>query len=231
MPVSPVRTALLLAALAACGGSDKKGGATTPAVRAPGTRLALVDGKVTWTAPGASMAVGLKPDGAFDVVATYREKEDGPEETKRRSGKMTPAGELHIDGKVVAKLADDGTVSVLHEREVFESGQLVKSDSSWEEIGGLDDKGVFTARDGRRLSVGADGKLTGIPGGMTITVDVGGTPEANRTAIFLIVASFSASKETTSSEGPSKEADPGQLPAPPAPPPPPPPTPQLSTRP
>lgn len=215
MPVSPVRTALLLAAFAACGGSDKPG-AAQPAVRAPGTRLALVDGKVTWTAPGASMAVGLKPDGAFDVVATYREEKDGPEETKRRTGKMTPAGELHIDGKVVAKLADDGTVSVLHEREVFESGQLVKSDSSWEEIGALDNKGIFTARDGRRLSVGADGKLSGIPGGMTITVDVGGTPEANRTALFLIVASFSASKETTSSEGPSKQAEPPQPPDQPA---------------
>jgi hypothetical protein len=229
MPASAVRTAILLAglaalaALAACGGSDKKGGAAKPAVRAPGTRLALVEGKVTWTAPGATMAVGLKSDGVFDVVATYREKADGPEETKRRSGKMTPAGELHIDGKVVARLADNGTLSVLHEREVFESGQLVKSDSSWEEVGALDDKGVFTARDGRRLSVGADGKLAGIPSGMTITVDVGGTPEGNRTALFLIIASFSASKETTSSEGPGKDAAPPQPPdastAPPAPPP------------
>ncbi|HEU5060855.1 MAG TPA: hypothetical protein VFU21_30200, partial [Kofleriaceae bacterium] len=171
------------------------------------------------TAPGATMAVALKADGAFDVVATYREKKDGPEETRRRSGKLTAGGELVIDGKVVAKLADNGAVSVLHEREVFESGELVKSDSSWEDIGVLDDTGTFTASDGRRLSVARDGKLAGIPGGMTITVDVGGTPDSNRTAVFLIVASFSASKETTSSDGPGKDAEPATPPDAPAPPP------------
>ena len=94
MIASPVRAAVLAIAVAACGGSSSQGGPAKPAARPPGTRLALVDGKITWSAPGATMAVALKADGAFDVVATYREKKDGPEETRRRSGKLT-AGVAH----------------------------------------------------------------------------------------------------------------------------------------
>lgn len=222
MVASPARLALLL--VAACGSSGSSGRAAEPATPAAGTRLALAEGRITWTAPGATMAVAMHADGAFDVTATYREKKDGPEQSRRRSGKLTAGGELLIDGKVVARLADGGGVTVLHEREVFESGKLVKSDSTWEEVGSLDRKGVFTSKEGRRLSVAPDGKLVGIPPGMTITVDVGGTPERNRTAVFLIVASFSASKETTSSDGPAKGPPPAQ-PDTPAPPPTPAPTP------
>ena len=209
----------LSTAAAACGGSGSSAKAhpAPAATLAPGARLALAAGTITWTAPGASMAVALRADGAFDVTATYRERKDGPEETARRSGKLTAGGDLLIDNQVVARVDDQGAVTVLHEREVIESGAVVKSDTSWEQVGVLDQKGVFTSKDGKRLSVSPDGKLTGIPAGMTITVDVGGAPVHNRTAVFLIVASFSASKQTTSSEGPTKEADDAAPPAAPAP--------------
>jgi hypothetical protein len=210
---------VLSTATVACGGSGSSSTAhpAPAATLAPGARLALAAGTITWTAPGASMAVALRADGAFDVTATYRERKDGPEETARRSGRLTAGGDLLIDSQVVARVDDQGAVTVLHEREVIESGAVVKSDSSWEQVGVLDQKGVFTGKDGKRLSVSPDGKLTGIPAGMTITVDVGGAPVHNRTAVFLIVASFSASKQTASSDGPVKPADEGAPPAAPAP--------------
>ncbi len=206
------------AAAAGCGGSGSPSEAhpAQSATLAPGARLALAAGTITWTAPGASMAVALRADGAFDVTATYRERKDGPEETRRRSGKLTAGGDLLIDNQVVARVDDQGAVTVLHEREVIESGAVVKSDATWEQVGVLDRQGVFTSKDGKRLGVSANGKLTGIPAGMTITVDVGGAPVHNRTAVFLIVASFSASKQTTSSEGPTKEGE-ATPPATPAP--------------
>ena len=179
-------------------------------MRSPLTRRLLVAGVLAWSACGGS--------------TESRSPAAGPDQTARRSGTLTAAGELAIDGKVVARVGEDGAVTVLHQSEVVEAGVLVKSESTWQDIGVLDQRAVFTSRkDGRTVRVGADGTLVGMPSGMTVKVDMGGTPARNRTALFLIVASFAASKQVTTSEGKSKEdekpAEPPPAPAPPAPPP------------
>lgn len=210
---SPLRL-LLLATTVACGG----GGASAPApAAAPAqakSRLTLGEGKVTWSGPGDyAVVAALHADGAVDMTATYRETKDGPQQTSSRRGTLSPGGELAVDGKVIARLADSGAVSVLHESEVVERGVVVKSDASWHEVGVLDPAGAFTsAGDGRRIEVGPDGILTGGPPGLTIKVDVP-SPAQRRAAVFLVIAAFAASKQTTTSDGPGKDA-PAPAPAP-----------------
>jgi hypothetical protein len=126
-----------------------------------------------------------------------------PNKTKTTTGKITAAGELLNDqGKAQARIADDGTVSVLHEIEQRENGKLVKLESKWNDVGTLDDDGTFTSKkDGTKLSIGADGTLVGLPiQEMTFTVTAG--PEQKRVALFVVISMLAGGKTISDASGP-----------------------------
>jgi hypothetical protein len=175
----------------------------------------MVEGTVTWSATAQrSMKFQLHTDGSFELIATMRDPGTEGERTVRETGSLTAAGELLIKGNAVARVAADGTVSVIDPAQASESGAT--GQAAWKAIGTLDEQGVFTHQDGRKVSVTGDGTMAGTTYG-GIRVAVGGTPAKNRTAVFLIVALFGATPEP--SDEPTDKA-PEPAPSPPSPPPP-----------
>jgi hypothetical protein len=215
-----------LVTFAACGGSSKKPPAepastepaptetaqTPPVEKAPPVeapappppppKFALGDAKITMKSKSKTGTmdgeVALAADGTLTATmnSTNAKKK---KETKTIAGKLTAAGELQDDkGEVIARLGDGGKVET---RQIFEEkadGKLVKSETKYEDVGTLDDEGVFTnKKDGKTFSVDAKGKLTGFPAEMQLTVT--SAPEQRKAAVFVVVAMFAASKMTTDS--------------------------------
>ena len=95
MPSPLIRRRLIASGLAASAFAFAFGGSAgsrPPAASAPAprTRLALGPGKISWSAPGHySAEVVLHADGNLDLSATFREKQDGPDQTARKSGKLS----------------------------------------------------------------------------------------------------------------------------------------------
>ena len=229
-----------IVSLAACGGGSKKPPAepapsmpaptetaqtpppaekapvVAPAPPPPPPKLALGEAKITMKMKSKTKSVdgeiALAPDGALTATmnSTNAKKK---KETKTIAGKLTAAGELQDDkGEVIARIGDDGKVETRQISEVKEEGKLMKSEMKYEDIGTLDDAGVFTnKKDGKKFSVDDKGKLSGFPTEMQLTVTA--APEQRKAAVFVVVAMFGASKTTMDSS--SSKGDP--VPVPPIP--------------
>ena len=163
----------------------------------PPPRLALGDGKITWKAKTKKGAmdgeIALAADGT--LTATMNQTVGKKKDTKTKSGKITADGEMSDDkGEVIAKVADDGTVSVRMQDETRENGKVVKSESKMEDVGSLAADGSFTnKKDGAKLTIDDKGTVTGLPadmGTITITGD-------KKSGMFVLVAMLGASKSVS----------------------------------
>jgi hypothetical protein len=169
----------------------------------PAPVLAFGAGKIKLEERGQLVAeIALNADGTF--VGTAHEpakptkakaKAKAKPVTKKKAGKLAERAAF-FDGKEGARLAEDGTVTVLRGSKEIQDGKVVKDESSWNKVGMLDAAGVFTG-DTNKVSFGDDGKAVGLPPSMTVTFE--GAPELRRTAVFLVVAMLSGGTTTMSS--------------------------------
>lgn len=189
-------------ALAACGGgspSPATGPAATttpaePAAAAP--RLALAPSTVSVTFGDKSGTIEIAADGTFVAKTGDRENH----------GKLTADGELWSETEAHAKLGDDGSVSVLERHIQKVDGQEVKRDEKWTVIGTLAADGTFTAaKDGTTLAFDADGKVTGLPPDIAISV-AAADPAGRRAAMLLVVAAFAAGTSVSDTSAASAPA-------------------------
>ena len=201
-----------------CGGSDKQPVTPEPVAPAPADpalppepekpapapALTLGAAKINLAAgPDAKIEVVLAADGTFTGTATEqapavktkaKAKKVAPKITKK-TGKLGEREAL-FDGKPAAKLGDDGTVSVsVHEIEHVE-GKVVKDEATWQPLGVLDAEGVFTTKDGAKMSIGEDGKAAGFPAEMAVQVEA--APEMRRTTMFLVLAMMAGGRRVES---------------------------------
>ena len=203
----------------ACGGADPADTTTPaatadPAAGAPaaaGARLTFGEGTLTLAARGEQVEVVLRPDGSFQANVPA----SGDRPAQSRHGEMTAGGELTIDGDAVARIGEDGTVSVLSGYEEVVDGKVVKSESEWKDVGELSPEGVFTAaKDGATFAFGEDGVLTGFPDELQIRAELA-DPAQRRSAMLLVVAFFAGGKVTSETSSPnSGPAAPAPAPAP-----------------
>jgi hypothetical protein len=209
MRTSLVAVGPLLLALG-CGGASSSEPATAPAAPAAPAAGAAATGSGGLTLGAGTIALSIEGGPKVDVVtaadgtvtATVTGDKAGPQ---TKTARLTAEGELQVAGQAVARVAADGTVSVFEQSQTVVNGQVTKSESHWRSVGKLSADGVFTAeRDGRTVSVGADGALNGLP--EHLTVKVSGPPAQNRTAVFLVVAFLSGGKQTTEMNGPTGPA-------------------------
>ena len=184
--------------------------AAKPAPPPPAAVLATGAGKVKITGKGGMMIdLALKADGTFTTMATQSKKGKKPA-VKKAAGKIAERT-ASLEGAESARLAEDGTVTVLQGMKEIRDGKVVKDETTWGAVGTLDDAGVFTlASDSSKVSFGDDGKAAGFPPDMTVTFE--GPPELRRTAIFLVVAMMAGGK-TVMESGPAPSA-PAKAPAP-----------------
>ncbi len=173
-----------------------------PAPPPPPPKLALGEAKITMKQKSKTGTmdgvITLAPDGVLTATmnSTNAKKK---KETKTVAGTLTVAGELQDDkGDVIARIGDDGKVETRQISEVKEEGKLMKSEMKYQDIGTLDDAGVFTnKKDGKKFSVDDKGKLSGFPTEMQLTITA--APEQRKAAVFVVIAMFGASKTTTDS--------------------------------
>jgi hypothetical protein len=226
--------------LAACGGGKKKppaeptpaasepaGATDTAAAPAPENKeaaaapapppppppkLVLGDAKIMMKGMKKKVTVMeaeivLAGDGTITANVIGKKKEK-----KTTTGKLTADGQMMDDkGEVVAKIGDGGSVMARQIKEEKQDGKVVKSDTSWEDVGTLSDDGVFTnKKDGKTMSIDDKGKVTGFPPDMQFTVTAGA--EQKKAAMFVVVGMMAASKMTMDSGGAKAEAAP--VPAP-----------------
>jgi len=170
----------------------------------PGPKFVLGEAKIVMKADMSkekvTAEIAIAADGAVKTTVTSSNKKT-PKKTT--NGKLTVDGELFDDkNEVIAKLADDGTLTA---RQVFEEkqdGKVVKSESKMEPVGKLADDGVFTnAKDGSKFSVDDKGKIAGLPADFTVTAK----PEQKKAVMFVVIAMFAASKtsmDSAASSGP-----------------------------
>lgn len=180
----------------------------------PAAVLATGAGKVKITGKGGmTIDLAIKADGTFTTMATQPKKGKKPA-VKKAAGKLAERTAA-LEGAESARLAEDGTVTVLQGMKEIRDGKVVKDETTWGAVGTLDDAGVFTlASDSSKVSFGDDGKAVGFPADMTVTFE--GPPELRRTAIFLVVAMMAGGKtvmESGSATAPGNATAP--VPAPP----------------
>jgi len=160
---------------------------------APAPALAFGVAKIKLEAGEAKAEVAISADGTFVGTATEPPKKTAAKAkakakptVSKKPGKLTERSAF-FEGTETAKLADDGTVSVLQGSKVIQDGKVVKDERTWGAIGTLDATGIFTLKsDSSKVSIGDDGKITGLMPNMTATFE--GAPEMRRTAVFLAVA-------------------------------------------
>lgn len=182
--------------------AEKKEPAEPPPPPAP--KLVLGEAKIVMKAPKEKMSAEfvIAADGAVSVTTT-----SGAKKTKKTTtGKLTAEGELKDDkDETIAKIADDGTVSVRIVMEEKKDGKVVKSESKMEDVGKLGDDGVFTnAKDGKTMSIDDKGKLAGFPADFTVTAK----PEQKKAVMLVVVGMFGAAKmtsETSAASAPAKK--------------------------
>lgn len=183
--------------LLACGGSKPvptsiEGGSppatTTPTaassdVAPEASRLAIGPLKIVMTDGAKRMELALAADGTVSVEGGER----------KRDLRVTAYGELEADGKPVAKLGDDGTMTVLHESVEKVEGKVVKTESKWTTIGTLAADGTFTgAKDGKKIAIEHDGKVSGLPSKMDFVID--GAPAHRRAGMFVVIGILSGGR-------------------------------------
>lgn len=197
-------------ALAACGGgapSSATGPAATTTPAAPaaaGPRLALAPSTITVAFGSKTGTIEIAADGTFVAKTGDREKR----------GKLTADGELWSDDAVLAKLGDDGSVSVLERHIQKVDGQEVKHDEKWTVVGTLAADGTFTAtKDGKTLAFDADGKLGGLPPDISISVSAA-DPAARRAAMLLVISAFAAGTSVSDTSAATAPATPATAPTP-----------------
>lgn len=166
--------------------------AAKPAPPPPAAALATGAGKVKITGKGGlTIDLAIKADGTFTTMATQSKKGKKPA-VKKAAGKLAERTAA-LEGAESARLAEDGSVTVLQGMKEIRDGKVVKDETTWGAVGTLDDAGVFTlASDSTKVSFGDDGKAVGFPADMTVTFE--GPPELRRTAIFLVVAMMAGGK-------------------------------------
>lgn len=156
----------------------------------PPPKLVLGEAKIVMKAAKEKLTgeFVIAADGAITVTTTSGAKKV----KKTTTGKLTAEGELRDDkDETIAKIGDDGTVSVRLVMEEKKDGKVVKSESKMEDVGRLADDGVFTnAKDGKTMSIDDKGKLTGFPADFTVTAK----PEQKKAVMLVVVGMFGAAK-------------------------------------
>jgi hypothetical protein len=173
-----------------------------PAPPPPAPKFVLGEAKITMKSKSKSGTVdgevALAADGTLtaSVNSTNAKKK---KDNKKFAGKLTAEGELHDDkGEVIARLGDDGKVETRRVMNEKVEGKLMKSETTYEDVGMLDDAGVFTnKKDGKKFSVDDKGKLVGFPAEMQLTITA--APEQRKAAVFVVIAMFAASTMTSDS--------------------------------
>ncbi|MEJ7598079.1 MAG: hypothetical protein WKG01_09245 [Kofleriaceae bacterium] len=179
--------------------------APEPPKPAPAPDLTMGAAKINMLAgPDAKIEVVLAADGTFTGTGTQASTAKTKAKAKKAAPKITKKTgtlaerEAMFDGHSVAKLGDDGTVTVAQHMIEKVDGQPEKRETTWQPIGVLDAEGVFTsAKDGAKFSVGGDGKVAGFPAEMAVQVEA--AAEMRRTAMFLVLAVMSGDTQVTMS--------------------------------
>ena len=198
----------------ACGSGDPKPATPTaiePTATAPApteqvaepAKLVLGDAKIAMTATQGADSLEVEIVIAADgtVTSTGKSTRKGKQSTKSATLKLTADGELLAGDEVVMKLDDKGAVFVRRSEETRENGKLVTSETKLEEIGTIDEAGVFANKhDGKKFGFDENGNLpkdlVGFPDrGMTITLST--KPEYRRAAMLVLLGTMTSHKSVT----------------------------------
>jgi hypothetical protein len=195
---------ILLVWLAALGLAGCGSGASRSTTAPTDTGLPATDAaRLTFFDDGEQMGeIVLHRDGRVEAVAG----------AKVARGRLAD-DELILDGEVIARRDRAGAITVRHDSREVVDGQVVHAETIWEPIGAVGEDGVFRAATGGHVLRIADGKLVGLPDGMTVDVALA-EPARAGDAILLVVAFLAASSSVSESSGGKVES------AEPAPPPP-----------
>ena len=192
-----VAMTLSLALSLACGGSQDSPatGPTAPdstdttktAPPADGV-VALGELSLTFIKPDGTEAGKMSMDANGAITAVHAETG----ETKN-AGTLSASGELEAEGKVIARIDSAGSVSVLTTHIRKDKGVEVSRKEEWKTIGVVDAEGNFKSPAGDKTLAFGDGKIDFGRGAMKADVS---DPSLRRTAMFLLIASTSASTVT-----------------------------------
>jgi hypothetical protein len=165
--------------------------------------LAIGEASLTFVKPDGSEAGGMSMDATGALTAVHPETG----ETKN-VGALSASGELQdADGKVFARIDEAGSVSVFKTHIREENGVEVSREEEWKTIGVIDANGSFmNANDQKSIAISDDGRIDLGRGAVKVNVSA---PNLRRAAMFLMIASMSATTTTEgSASAPSTEAVP-----------------------